>query len=113
MIYRPIAVLVFAGTDQPPEFWSALSTNALILLVGGALAVISYAAYRREQERSFQMAALGFVFITFGNLLIVIYQVGVKGSYLLGGLELLRIQTIQGTLVLFGLALLVYSLYRY
>lgn len=102
-----------AQASQPPEFWTAVSTNVLILVVGGVLAGISYLAYRRERDRSFLVAALGFAFVTLGNLVVVIYQVGVKGSYLLARLELLRIQTVQGSLVGVGLVLLLYSLYRY
>lgn len=102
-----------AQMGQPTEFWAALSTNVLILVVGSVLAVISYLAYRRERDRSFQIAALGFGLVTAGNLVIVVYQIGIKRSFLLGGIELLRVQTVSGTLVVLGLVSLLYSLYRY
>ncbi|EMA36451.1 DUF7521 family protein [Halococcus hamelinensis] len=98
---------------QPTEFWTTLSASVLVLLVGGVLAAISYLAYRRERDRSFQLAALGFGLVATGNVVIVVYQVGIKGSFLLGGLELLRIQTLSGVLVVLGLLSLLYSLYRY
>ncbi len=95
------------------EFWTTLSTNFLVLVIGSVLATISYLAYRREQERSFRIAALGFVLVTLGNLTVVVYQTMVKGSYVLDGLELLRLQTIQGALILLGFSTLFYSLHRY
>ena len=102
-----------ALTSQPTEFWTTASTNLIILLTGGTLSVISYLAYQREQKRSFQIAALGFVLLTLGNLTIVIYQTFVAGSYFLGGIELLRIQSIGGGIAAFGLLILLYSLYRF
>ena len=98
---------------QPPELWSTLSFNLLILLVGGVLATISSLAYRREGDRSFLVATLGFVATTGGVLTIATYQTMVKRSYVLGGVELLRLQTIQGILILLGFSTLLYSLYRY
>ena len=99
--------------NQPTEFWTTLSANVLILIVGGVLATISYLAHRRESDRSFLIAAFGFACVTIGNLVIVVYQIGVKGSFLLGGIELLRVQTLSGMLVVVGLLSLLYSLYRY
>lgn len=102
-----------AQMNQPPEFWTTVSANLLILVLGSALATISYLAYRRERERSFRLAALGFAFVTLGNLTTIIYQTTIKRSYFLGGPELLRLQTIGGTLVMVGLLVLLYSLYRH
>jgi hypothetical protein len=102
-----------AQMNQPPEFWTTLSANILIFVIGGMLAVISSMAYQRKRDRSFQIAAFGFGLITVGNLVLVVYQIGVNRSYLLGGLELLRMQTISGMLVVVGLLSLLYSLYRY
>lgn len=79
------ALFHVAQMNQPTEFWTTISTNLLILLSGGILSSISYLAYQREQDRSFQIAALGFAFITIGNLTILIYQVLVSKSYFLGG----------------------------
>jgi hypothetical protein len=50
---------------------------------------------------------------TGGVLTIATYQTMVKRSYVLGGVELLRLQTIQGILILLGFSTLLYSLYRY
>ncbi|WP_160134794.1 DUF7521 family protein [Halococcus salsus] len=108
-----IITTAFVPLRQPTEFWTTLSASVLVFLAGSVLATISYLAYRRERDRSFQFAALGFGLVTAGNLVIVVYQVGVKGSFLLGGLELLRIQTLSGVLVVVGLLSLLYSLYRY
>lgn len=99
-------------TGQPPEFWTTLSSNILVLLMGGALTVISYLAFRRERDRSFQIAALGFLFLVLGNITLMIYQIFVNRSYFLGGRELLGIQTIQGVLIALGFLFLLYSLYR-
>ena len=98
---------------QPPEFWTFVSTNVLVFLLGGGLTVTSYLAYRREQDRSFLVAAIGFAFVSLGSVLAAIYQILIKGSFYLGGLELLRLQTLQGALSAAGLLILVYSLYRY
>ena len=99
--------------SQPVEFWTTVSTNLVVFVIGSILAVISYLAHRREQDRSFQIAALGFVFVTLGNLTILVFQTIVKRSYFLTGVELLRAQTMEGGLLLIGFLSLFYSLYRY
>lgn len=98
--------------NQPPELWTTAVSTLLLLLVGGTLAVISYLAYRREARRSLRTASAGFALLTVGSVVIPVYQSFVSRSYVLGGVELLRLQTVQTTLVALGLLVLVYSLYQ-
>ena len=45
---------------QPPEFWTFVASSVLVLLLGGAMTVLSYLAYRREDKRSLWVAGVGF-----------------------------------------------------
>lgn len=99
--------------SQPPEFWTFVSVNVFVALLGGGLTATSYLAYRREGDPSFWVAAVGFALVSLGSMLAFIYQIFVTHTYSLGGLELLRLQTLQGALGATGLLILVYSVYRY
>lgn len=99
---------------EPPEFWAFILSNALVLLLGAVLAGLSGLAYRREpSNRSFAWAATGFGVITVGALVEAIYELGIRGSYHLGGRELLVLHTVEGVLIALGLAALFYSVRRY
>ncbi|MFC5972041.1 hypothetical protein ACFPYI_11940 [Halomarina salina] len=98
--------------SQPPELWTTAVSTLLLLVVGGALAAVSYLAYRREERRSLRTATVGFALLTAGSVVIPFYQSVVRRSYVLGGVELLRLQTVQTTMVALGLLALVYSLYQ-
>lgn len=99
---------------EPPEFWTFLASNVLLLLLGGVLTFLSYQAYKRNREnRSFLWAMAGFSAITLGALVEAIYELGIRGSYELGGRELLALHTVEGVLIAVGLGALFYSLTRY
>ena len=98
---------------EPPEFWLFLASNLLLLITGGTLTGLSLRAYRRNRKRSFQGALIGFGTITLGSLIEAIYELGIRGSYELGGRELLALHTVEGVLIAVGLGALFYSLSRY
>lgn len=98
---------------EPPELWTFLTFNLLVLLFGGILAAFSYVTYRRTGSNHFGHAALGFGLITLGGLTELLYQIGWKGSYLLGGRELLAVQSVEALLMGLGLGLLFYSIYTF
>lgn len=102
---RPVA--------EPPELWTFLASNVVVLLFGSILTVVSYITYYRNDREHFRCAAAGFGLVTLGGLSELIYQLGVKGSYWLGGRELLAVQSVEGLLIGFGLATLFYSIYSY
>lgn len=98
---------------EPPELWAFVASNALLLVVGGTLTVLSYGAYRRNAgRRGLRDAAAGFCLITAGSLVEVVYELGIRGTYELGGRELLTLHTVETLFVTAGLALIFYSLYR-
>lgn len=98
---------------EPPEFWSFLVANSLLFIAGGALTALSYRAYLRVQEHSLRLASGGFALITFGGLLDIIYQLGIRRDYHLGGRESLALQTIDSLLITAGLVVIFYALSRY
>lgn len=99
---------------EPPELWLFAASNLLVLAIGGALTALSIAAVRRSPENAaFQFAVLGFGAVTLGSLVEAIYEFGIRGSYHLGGRELLAIHSVEGLLVAAGLAALFYSLQQY
>jgi TRAP-type C4-dicarboxylate transport system permease small subunit len=98
---------------EPPELWTFLLFNLLVLLFGGILAVFSYVTYRRKGGTHFGYATIGFSFITLGGLTELLYQIGWKGSYSLSGRELLMVQSVEGLLIGLGLGLLFYSIYSF
>lgn len=98
---------------EPPELWTFIASNVLILLTGGLMTVLSLLAYRRSRERSFGTAMAGFGLITVGGVFDVIYELGVRNTYELPGRELLALHTVQGVLIAAGLAALYFSLRRY
>lgn len=99
---------------EPPEFWAFVLSNVVVGILGLVLAGLSALAYRRDRSgRSFAYAAVGFGAITVGVLFEAIYEIGFRGSYELGGRELLALHTVEGVLVGLGLAVLFYSVRQY
>lgn len=98
---------------DPPEFWAFVLSNLIVLTLGGVLTLLSYRTYRRNDRRSLRLATVGFAAITAGALVEAVYQLGIRGTYELGGRELLAVQTIEGVLIAVGLAALFYSVRGY
>lgn len=99
---------------EPPELWMFIASNIVVLGLGGALTVLSYGAYRRNnRKRSFRDATLGFGLITLGSVVEAVYELGIRGSYELGGRELLALHTVEGVFIALGLAAVFYSVHQY
>lgn len=99
---------------EPPELWIFIASNVGVLLLGGVLTALSFLAYRRsEGERSFGMATAGFGLVTGGSMVEAVYELGIRGSYELGGRELLALHTVESVLIAVGLGALFLSLRRY
>lgn len=98
---------------DPPEFWLFVVSNAVLLLLGGVLTTLSVRAYGRTHKRAFWWAIIGFGLITAGGLVEAVYELGIRGSYELGGRELLALHTVEGVVLALGLGSLFYSLNQY
>lgn len=98
---------------EPPEFWAFVASNLFVFGSGAILTVLSFRAYRRSNTTAFRTASAGFALITVGALVEAVYEVGIRGSYHLGGRELLMLHTVEGVLIGAGLMGLFYSLKRY
>ena len=99
-----------------PELWAFVLANALLFVVSGLLASLSYVAYRESDGRSALLtAAVGFAFVVLGGLVEPVYQIGITGGsdYGLTGTEFLWLQAGEGVLIAFGLGLLFYAITRY
>jgi hypothetical protein len=96
-----------------PEFVGFVALSVVVLLVGGALTTIGLLAYRRERTRSLLAAVVGFALLTVGLLIESVYQLGVESPAFLTGIEILRLQLVELTLVVAGIGALLYSLVRY
>ena len=94
------------------DFWMLTLSRLLIFLLGGAFAVLSLLAYRRNGKRSLLAAILGFAFISVGFIFEWTYEFGVKGGLFFTQTELARVQTVEGLLLFAGFALLLFSVYR-
>lgn len=95
---------------EPPEFWMFLASNVLLLCAGGALTVLSYLAYHRSTDRSLLGGVAGFAVVTVGTLIEVVYELGIRGSYQLGGTELLILHSVEGVVIAGGLFLIFFSI---
>lgn len=99
---------------EPPEFWTFVLTNFMMFGFGIVLTALSYLAYRaNETRRSLRNATIGFGLLTVGGLVAPAYQLGVRGTYELGGRELLVVQSVEGLFLASGLGMLFYSIYRH
>lgn len=107
---------VVLQTSQSTEFWTFAVSNLLTLVLGVALAVIAFLAYRREKRDSFLFVAAGFGLIALGTIVEILYEIGVQKSHLTGvtafGSELFLLRTAEGAFIATGLALLIYSVRR-
>ncbi len=96
----------------PPELWTFVLANLFVFGFGATLTTLSYYAYRvNGREQSFRTSTLGFGVLTVGGVVEPVYQLGLRGDYLITGRELLVLQTIEGVFLAVGLGLLFYSIY--
>lgn len=95
---------------EPPELWTFVASNVLILATGGTMTILSLRAYLRSRNTSFGTAMAGFGLITVGGIIDIIYELGIRNSYELPGRELLALHTVQGVVIAAGLATLFVSL---
>lgn len=98
---------------EPPELWVFVGINVAVLAIGTTLTGLSVAAYRRAGRAPLRVAALGFGLVTVGNAVEAVYELGIRGSYELGGRELLLLHSVESAFVGLGLAAVFYSLRRY
>jgi hypothetical protein len=96
---------------DPPEFWVFVAANVFVLLVGTSLTALSTAAYRRTGRATLGYAALGFGLVTVGGVGESVYELGIRGTYEIGGRELLLLHSVQSILIGVGLATLFYSVW--
>lgn len=94
------------------NFWTLTLTRLLIFLLGGAFALLSFLAYRRDPKSSLLGAIVGFGFIAVGLIFEWTYEFGVKGNLLFTEDELAHVQTVEGVFLLVGFALLLFSVSR-
>lgn len=99
--------------SQPPELWVFALTALFVLVPGLGMTALSAGAYYRRGRRELAVAALGFGAITTGGVIDAVYQFGVRGTYELGGRELLTLQAVESALLGAGLLALFLSLRRY
>lgn len=103
---------------EPPEFWTFVGANLLVLLIGTGLTLLSSQAYRRLGKQSLAYATAGFALITVGAVVDAIYDFGLRGVGNPGGIydvsarELLLLHAGQSVLLAVGLAILFVSLQR-
>lgn len=98
---------------EPPEFWMFIAANLFVLVVGGGLTALSYGAYRRVGRPALRFAVVGFAVLTVGNLVEIVYELGIRGSYELTGRELLFVHSAESVLIGLGLGAIFVSLNRY
>lgn len=98
---------------EPPEFWAFLVANSVLFVAGGVLTGLSYRAYHRIRQSTLRLAAGGFALVTLGGLVELVYQLGIRQDYHLGGRESLALQTVESLIIAAGLAVLFFSLSRY
>ena len=101
------------SAHETPELWLFVLANAFVLFVGAELTLLSYRAYRRNGNRALRYAVAGFVAITLGSVGDLVYELGVRGTYELGGRELLLLHSAQSILVGAGLGVLFLAVTRY
>lgn len=100
--------------NQPLEIWMFAVTNLLTLVLGSVLTVLAYKAYLREGLHAFRIVTAGFVLITLGTLVELVYELSVNdvlgGGFTAFGAELFLLRTAEGVLIALGFALFIYAL---
>ena len=96
-----------------PEIWTLTIVRLLLVAFASGFTVVSYLAYRRERTRPLLGAVVGFVVITFGLLVELVYEIAIKGSFFLTEAEVVRLQLVEGTILVVGFLILLYSINNY
>lgn len=100
--------------SQPLEIWMFAVTNLLTLVLGSVLTVLAYRAYLREGLHAFRIVTAGFVLITLGTLVELVYELSVNdvlgGGFTAFGAELFLLRTVEGVLIALGFAFFIYAL---
>lgn len=97
-----------------PELWAFILANIGLFIASSVLTVLSYLAYRRnDQQSSYKLSSIGFGLIVLGGLVEPLYQLIVRGDYNLSGGELLLLQSGEGLLIASGLGILFYAITRH
>lgn len=60
--------------SQNPEIWMFTLSNIFTLILGLVLTTVAYRAYRREGLDAFLIATSGFVFITVGTIIEMVFE---------------------------------------
>ncbi|MFH5801084.1 hypothetical protein [Haladaptatus sp. CMAA 1911] len=100
----------FVPLSSTSEIWTLTVVRILLVGFAGGFTVISYLAYRREGTSSLFGAIFGFLLITFGLIVELFYEVGIKGSFFLTEVEVIRLQLVEGLILIAGFVILLYSI---
>lgn len=90
----------------------AIFRTVLVLLVLG-LATLSFLSYRRERTPALRRAVVGFLCITVGLLIEIMYEIVLKQSFFLTDLEIIRLQMVEGGFLIAGFLFLLYAVSGY
>lgn len=98
--------------SEPPELWTFVFANLFVFGFGATLTTLSYYAYRQNnRSTSFRLSTIGFGILTIGGVVEPIYQLGIRGDYMISGRELLALQSMENMFFAVGLGFLFYSIY--
>jgi hypothetical protein len=85
-------------------FWTASIMRLIALFLGAFIIYLAYRGYRRNASKPLLFVALGFAFITAGNLL--------EGLiFVILGSDILTAIAIEGVLTVIGFVAIIYSIY--
>lgn len=98
---------------EPPELLAFILVTSVFSIAGGTLSVVAYLAYLRTHQQALRVASGGFTLITIGGLVELVYQLGIRRDYHLGGRELLALQTIESLILTVGLVVIFYAVSQY
>ena len=99
--------------DESPELVAFVLANVGLFVVASAFVVLSYLAARRRRRRSYRIATVGFGFVVLGGLVEPVYQLSVRGDYVLTRDELLLLQSGETFTLAIGLGVLFYAITRH
>lgn len=95
------------------EAWSLVAIRALLGLIAIGFAGLSFVAYRREKTSALKRAIVGFLLIGVGLVVEIVYAILIKGDFFLTEMEVIRLQLIEGVIIVGGFTALLYSISGY